>query len=58
MATLNVIFSITADCIAAKFCMTIKKIKPNDTYFKTVLSIMYPGLLFYFNLCQPIQAVT
>ena len=30
IATSNLIFSRTADRITAKFCMTIKKIKPND----------------------------
>ena len=32
IATSNVIFSRTAHRIAAKFCMTIKKIKPNDIF--------------------------
>ena len=32
IATSNVIFSRTADGIAAKFYMTIYKIKPNDTF--------------------------
>ena len=34
IATSNVIFSQTADCIAAKSCMTIKKIKPNVIFQK------------------------
>ena len=32
IATSNVIFSITADRIAAKVCMIIQKIKPNDIF--------------------------
>ena len=32
IATSNIIFSRMADCIAAKFCMTIQKIKPNDIF--------------------------
>ena len=32
IATSNIIFSRTADRIAAKFCLTIKKIKPNDIF--------------------------
>ena len=38
IATSNVIFSRTADRIAAKFCMTIKKIKPNDIFQNCVHS--------------------
>ena len=38
IATSNVIFSRTADRIAAKFCMTIKKIKPNDIFENCVHS--------------------
>ena len=37
-ATSNVIFSRTADSIAAKFCMTIKKIKTNDIFQNCVHS--------------------
>ena len=32
IATSNIIFSRTADRIAVKFCMTIRKIKPNDIF--------------------------
>ena len=38
IATSNVIFSRTADCIAAEFCMTIQKIKPNDIFQNCVHS--------------------
>ena len=38
IATSDVIFSITADRIAAKFYMTIKKIKPNDIFHNCVHS--------------------
>ena len=38
IATSNVIFSKTADCIAAKFCMAIKKIQPNDIFQNCVHS--------------------
>ena len=38
IATSNVIFSRAADRIAAKFCMTIKKIKPNDIFQNCVHS--------------------
>ena len=38
IATSNVIFSRTADRIAAKFCMTIKTIKPNDIFQNCVHS--------------------
>ena len=38
IATSNIIFSRTADRIAAKFCMTIKKIKPNDIFQNSVHS--------------------
>ena len=32
IATSNVIFSRTADLITAKFCMTLKKIKPSNIF--------------------------
>ena len=38
IATSNVIFSRTADRIAAKLCMTIKNIKPNDIFQNCVHS--------------------
>ena len=38
IATSNAIFSRTADRIAAKFCMTIKKIKSNDIFQNCVHS--------------------
>ena len=38
IATSNVIFLRTADPIAVKFCMTIKKIKPNDIFQNCVHS--------------------
>ena len=38
IATLNIIFSRTADCIATKFCMTIKKFKPNAIFQNCVHS--------------------
>ena len=38
IATLKVIFSKTADRIAVKFCMTIKKINPNNTFQNCVHS--------------------
>ena len=38
IATSNIIFSRTADRTAAKLCMTIKKIKPNDIFQNCVHS--------------------
>ena len=38
IATSNIIFSRMADRIAAKFCMTIQKIKPNDIFQNCVHS--------------------
>ena len=45
IATSNVIFSRTADRIAAKFCMTIQKIKPNDIFQNCVHSTSTLSLL-------------
>ena len=47
IATSNVIFSITADWIAAKFCMTIQKIKPNDIFQNCVHSTSTLNCLFF-----------
>ena len=45
IATSNVIFLRTADRIAANFCMTIKKTKPNDTLQNCVHSCSTLNLL-------------
>ena len=46
IATSNVIFSNTADYIAGKFCITIKKIKPHDIFQNCVHST---GTLTYIH---------
>ena len=49
IATSNVIFSRTADRIAAKFCMTIKNIKPNDIFQNYIHSCITLSKVFYTN---------
>ena len=50
IATSNVIFSRTADRIAAKFCMTIMKITPNDILQNCVHSCS-TFIDFHWNTC-------
>ena len=52
IATSNVIFSRTADRIAAKFCLTIKKIKPIDIFQNCVLSSS--TLIYFFDFTDNI----
>ena len=56
IATSNVVFLRAADRIAAKFCMTIKKIKPNDIFQNCVHSTSTLTLAVTFESFVEIEA--